>query len=167
MRNIVRIIGVSTALLAGTLLIGGVAWAQATKTPVSGTVESFVVTVPGETRLDDEGVEHVRNERARLRFAGDIVGQMFRIASYNVDTLTREADFHGSFRFRGYVLGGQAVTATGRFATLCSGEPSVCEENSIWQLRDGRKIRLTEVFLLDAAGPDEYEGTVHDPQPLQ
>jgi hypothetical protein len=86
---------------------------------------------------------------------------MFRIASFNIDLITREADFHGSFSFVGFVFGDD-IEATGRFSALCSGEPSWCEETSVWHLEDGRQINLTETFPLDVDGPDVYEGTLLD-----
>jgi hypothetical protein len=163
MRIKFRIIGVSLASMAGLLLVSGVAWANPNQTPVSGIGAAFVITAPPEKNwLDDDGVRHIRNRRARLRLAGNIRGQMFRIASFNVDTVTREADFHGSFSFAGAVLGDR-VSATGRFTALCSGEPSMCEEHQIWRLEDGRRINLTETFPLDIDGPDVYEGTLLDP----
>ena len=102
MSNKIRIIGVSLASMAGILLVSGVASAQAIKTPLSGTGEAFNVTQPPEKNwVDDDGVRHVRNRRAFLRMAGDITGRMFRIESFNIDIITREADFQGSFSFVG------------------------------------------------------------------
>jgi hypothetical protein len=164
MRNTVRIIGVSLALLAGLLLVSGVAGAQANKTTLSGIATIFRVTDPGKVWLDEDGIRHFRNRRTRLRLTVDLAGLMFRIASLNINTVTREADFHGSFTFTGFLLGEEdRIRATGRFSALCSGEPSMCEEHQIWSLEDGRRIKLTETFPLDVAGPDVYEGTLLDP----
>jgi len=157
-----RIIGVSLASMAGLLLVSGVAWAQASKTPLAGTVPFFVVIDAGDIWLDDDGVRHFRDRRTRVRFEGDITGPMFRIASLNVNTLTREADGHGSFTFTGVVLG-ELFSATGRFAFSCSGQPSICEEDTVWHLEDGRKINLIERYPLDTSEYDYYEGTLLDP----
>jgi hypothetical protein len=165
MRNKVRIIGVSLALLAGLLLVSGVAWAQASKETVSGFTDNNVITDRGEIWDDEDGIRHIRNRRTRTRFQGDIVGQVFRILDLNLQKLpipTGELDGHGSFSFAGFVLGDQ-ITATGRFSILCGGEPSICEEHSIWHLDDGRKINLTEWWLFFDAAISEYEGTLLDP----
>jgi hypothetical protein len=165
MRNIFRIIGVSLASMAGILLVSGVAWAQASHEPVSGFTDNNVITDRGEIWDDEEGIRHIRNRRARTRFHGDIVGQVFRILDLNLQyspILTGELDGHGSFSFVGFVLGDQ-VTATGRFSILCGGEPSICEEHSIWHLDDGRKINLTEWWLFFNSAIGEYEGVLLDP----
>jgi hypothetical protein len=168
MRNKIRIIGVSLASMAGLLLVSGVAWAQANQTPVSGTVSNFVEIDPGKIWEDEAGVLHIRNERWRERYRGNIRGQQFKIQSWNIeiDPVTgrwRELDYHGSFTFVGLVFG-ETVKATGRFMGQCSDcwEPNNCEEIEIWHLDDGRKINLTEVWSW-SGGPSVYEGILLDP----
>jgi hypothetical protein len=163
MRNIFRIIGVSLASMAGIALVSGTAWAQATETPVSGEVDSFVVTDPGELWVDDDGVRHRRNRRTRERYHGDISGQQFKITRLNINRETGELDAHGSFTFVGFV-GEDRVKAKGRFTVLCTGgDPSFCEETEIWHLEDGRKISLLETYILFNADPGPYEGILLDP----
>ena len=74
-----------------------------------------------------------------------------------------ELDYHGSFTFVGFV-GGDRVTATGRFMGQCSDcwEPNNCEEIEIWHLDDGRKINLTEVWSCPSP-TSVYEGILLDP----
>jgi len=164
MKNKIRIIGVSLVLLAGLLLVSGVAWAQANKTTLSGIATVYRVTDPGKIWLDEDGVRHWRNQRARQRLTVDLDGLMYRIDNLNINTVTREADFHGSFTFVGFLLGEEdRIRATGRYSGLCSGEPSMCEEHQIWSLEDGRRIKLTDTFPLDVAGDETYEGTLLDP----
>jgi hypothetical protein len=168
MRNKIRIIGASLASMAGILLVSGVAWAQANKTTLSGEVDNFFIMDPGKIWDDEEGVQHIRNERHRERYTGDIRGRQFKIQSLNIDvdpvTGELEVDYHASFTFVGYV-GPDLVTATGRVMGLCSGdsgEPNNCEEIEIWHLDDGRKINLTEVYSW-SGGPSVYEGILLDP----
>ena len=164
MRDIVRIIGVGLASMAGLLLVSGVAWAQASKEMVSGRVINFRVIDNGKMWLDDDEVRHFRNRKTRYMMIDDIEGVMLRFAALNINRLTRELDGHGSFTFVGMVgENPDLVGATGRFATLCTGTPSLCEEHQIWHLDDGRKINLTERFPLDSNDFDVYEGTVLDP----
>jgi hypothetical protein len=164
MKNIVRIIGVSLAAMAGILLVSGVAWAQASKEMVSGRVINFRVIDNGKMWLDDDEVRHFRNRKTRLQMIDDIWGVMHRFAALNINRLTREADGHGSFTFVGSVGENQdLVRATGRFTFLCTGTPSLCEEHQNWHLDDGRKVNLTERFPLDSNDFDVYEGTVLDP----
>ena len=163
MRNIFRIIGVSLAPMAGILLLSGTASAQATETPVSGEVGNFVVIEPGELWVDEDGVRHRRNRRTREQYFGDIRGRQFKISRLNINRETGELDSHGSFTFVGFV-GEDRVKAKGRFMVLCTGgDPSFCEEAEIWHLEDGRKINLTETYILFSADPGPYEGTLLDP----
>jgi hypothetical protein len=174
MKNIVRIIGVGMAALAGILLISGVAWAQANQTPVSGTVGNFVITDPGKEWVDEEGVYHWRNAEESERYFGDIRGRQLKITSGNgdqfPDPVTGEffAEWHGYFTFVGNVgaQGTEQVTATGRIVAQCTGRS--CEETDIWHLEDGRKILLTEVWSVGSAPPPccVYEGTILDPPGL-
>jgi hypothetical protein len=168
MRNKLRIIGVSLASMAGIVLVSGVAWAQATETPVWGRVDNFVVIDPGKIWEDEEGVLHIRNERQRERYRGQIRGQQFKIQSFNIeiDPVTGRdlaLDYHGSFTFVGFV-GGDLVKAKGRFMGQCSDcwEPNNCEEIEIWHLDDGRKIRLTEVWDCPS-NISVYQGILLDP----
>jgi hypothetical protein len=167
MRNKIRIIGVSLVSMAGLLLVSGVAWAQANQTPISGTVGNFVITDPGKEWVDEEGVYHWRNARERERYSGDIHGLQQKITSGNgdqhVNPNTGEffADWHGSFTFVGFV-GEDRVRATGRVVAQCTGRS--CEETDIWHLDDGRKITLTEVWLVGGGCPPGcvYEGILLD-----
>ena len=168
MSNSIRIIGARLTLLAGLLLVSGVAWAQANQTPVSGTVGNFVITDPGKEWVDEEGVYHWRNGRERERYYGDIRGRQLKITSGNgdefIDPVTGEffADWHGSFTFVGYV-GPDRLTAKGRIVAQCTGRS--CEETDIWHLEDGRKIHLTEVWSVGSSPPPccVYEGILLDP----
>ena len=101
MRNIVRIIGVSLAAMAGILLVSGGAWAQANKTPVSGNVLRSWVTDPGEVWLDEEGIYQERNVKRRGRLVGDIDGRIFAVLNAKVDPNTGEQVVHGFFSFVG------------------------------------------------------------------
>jgi hypothetical protein len=171
MRNIFRIIGVSLASMAGLLLVSGVAWAQATKTPVSGTAE-FLSSRGGERWWDEEGVLHERNSTDRSRYSedtegGGIDGIQLAIASMNLgdidfDQKTGEGDQYGSFTFVGYVLG-DLVTARGRYSGVCGGQPSMCEIEFVWHLDDGRLMKTTEVGPLFGPAADwVYVGMVLD-----
>ena len=163
MRNTVRIIGVSLASMAGILLVSGTAWAQATETPVSGEVDNYVVTDPGELWVDEDGIRHRRDRRSREQYLGDISGQQFKIFRLNFNQETGELDSHGSFTFVGFV-GEDRVKAKGRFMLLCTGgDPSFCEATEIWHLEDGRKISLLRTYILFAGGPVVYEGILLDP----
>ena len=168
MTNTVRIIGASLVAMAWMLLVSGVASAQASHEPVSGEVDNFVILDPGEIWEDEEGVVHIRNERMRERYTGNIRGRQFKIQSFNAerDPVTgqwRELDYHGSFTFVGFV-GEDRANATGRLRGQCSDcqEPNNCEEVEIWHLDDGRKINLTEVWSCPDVS-DVYEGVLLDP----
>jgi hypothetical protein len=150
----------SLLLLTAILLVSGGAWAQAIKTPVTGTAGiAFTVIDPGEIWDDEDGVRHFRHRRTRQRHRGDIDGRRFNVAALNIDIANGVADFHGSFTFTGLVLG-DAVGAIGRFAVICI--EWMCDESSIWFLSDGRKINMTERYPLGVVEPIPYEGVLLD-----
>jgi hypothetical protein len=172
MRNIFRIIGVSLVSMAGILLVSGVAWAQATKTPVSGTSD-FLRSRGGEEWTDEEGVLHQRNTADRVRYhedteEGGIDGIQLAIGNLNIgdidfDQKTGEGDQYGSFTFVGYVLG-DLVTARGRYSGVCGGQPSMCEIDGVWHLSDGGLLKTTEVGPLFGPNADwVYVGMILDP----
>jgi hypothetical protein len=172
MRNIVRILGVSLASMAGILLVSGVAWAQATKTPVSGTAH-FLSSRGGERWTDEEGVWHERNSTDRSRYSedtegGGIDGIHLAIGNFNLGDIdfgqkTGEGDQYGSFTFVGYVLG-DLLTARGRYSGVCGGQPSMCEIEAVWHLSDGGLLKTTEVGPLFGPNADwVYVGMVLDP----
>jgi hypothetical protein len=163
MRNKFRIIGVGLAAIAGLLLVSGVAWANPNKEPVSGELVSWRVTDPGEIWVDDDGVEHVRNQWVRVRYEGDIEGRSVAILSSNRDWSNPEdGDLHGSFMFTGYV-GEDWVSATGRFSGVRGEGPISWVVDFVWHLDDGRLIKTTEYKLRGAGPPWDYVGEILDP----
>ena len=162
MRNKFRIIGVSLAAMAGLLLVSGVAWANPNKEPVSGQVVRWWLTEPGKFWIDDDGVQHHRNQMVRVRYVGDIDGRLFVVQDSNYDPSTGDGDKHGSFLFNGYV-GEDLVWATGRLAGVGSGLPTFFEVDFVWHLDDGRLIKTTEVITLIGSTPWDYVGEILDP----
>jgi hypothetical protein len=154
--------GTSLALLAGLLLVSGVAWAQASKTPVSGEVLFNRVTDPGEVWVDEEGVEQDRNVKRTMRLSGDIDGRSFIVLDASVDPTTGEQQIRGFFSFVGEVLG-DLVTATGRIRTKCSPIEGrlICESSMVWHLSDGGLMKTSRIFEAGTF-PQEYVGVIHD-----
>jgi hypothetical protein len=161
MKNIFRIIGVSLASMAGVLLVGGVAWAQATQTPVWGQVVSSRVTDPGEHWVDDDG-GHWRNIRRTVRFTGEITGRMFLVNNANQVLPDGETQTHGVFSFVGEVPGG-LVTARGTQKSKCTQIVGgvFCETRRVWRLSDRGLIKTTSSVVIGNL-PFDYEGTIYD-----
>ncbi len=75
MNNIVRMLGVSLASMVGILLISGVAWAQATETPIAGRwISCQNLEEPEKLWVDEDGIEHGRNSLYSCRHFGSLKG---------------------------------------------------------------------------------------------
>ncbi|MBW2693900.1 MAG: hypothetical protein JRE57_14905 [Deltaproteobacteria bacterium] len=106
MKNNIRIIGVGLALMAGILLVSGVAWAQATETPITIRVVSCEdLAEPEREWVDEDGVRHVRNELYRCWFRRDMVGKILAWASYDRDPVNGYYFEHGYSTFTGRIFG--------------------------------------------------------------
>ncbi len=161
MRNTVRRIGAGLALMAGLLLVSGVAWANPNKEPVAGWETMHRVIEDGKFWIDDDGVRHRRDQWVRSRWAGDIRGRSIAVLRSNYDPSTGDGDLDGSLAFTGYV-GEDWVSATGRAAGVRSGLPGAWEVDWVWHLDDGRLIKTTEV-IPPGELPWAYVGEILDP----
>ena len=82
-------------LLAAVLLITGIAWAKATKTPVTGITEVFPRGSAVREWVDDDGIWHVRGEVVDYVFSGDLVGEGVGVVNINLDISTGNGDESG------------------------------------------------------------------------
>jgi len=157
-----RIIGLGLALTAGLLLVSGIAWAQASKTPVSGEIISVTQIDPGESWLDGDGVLHGRNQTNSALFRGDIDGHRVVVVDYSSDPLTGETQVRGFFSFAGLVLE-DLVTATGRVRAKCNEIEgrNHCVGDSVWHLSDGGLLKMTTSWIAGEF-PRDYVGIIHD-----
>ena len=162
MKNEIRIIGASLASMAGFLLVTGVAWANPNKEPVAGWETMHRVIEDGEFWIDDDGVQHRRDQWVRSRWAGDIQGMSIAVLRSNYDPSTGDGDLTASLAFTGYV-GEDWVSATGRAAGVRSGLPGAWEVDWVWHLDDGRLIKMTEVAPGGSSPPWDYVGEILDP----
>ena len=84
-------------LLATVLLITGIAWAKATKTPISGTQTLAVSGDPVRFWVDDEGIIHYRGLPGVMTFpSGDVTGRGSYVVNVNLDTVTGNGDESGT-----------------------------------------------------------------------
>jgi hypothetical protein len=115
MRNIVRIVGVSLVLMAGGLLVSGVAWAQAEETPITVRYICEDVGEPDRFWVDEDGIEHGRDQLERCTLRRDMVGTILGLSSWDLD---RDRDYYlsrGYYAFTGSVLGGEPTTGVGHY----------------------------------------------------
>jgi hypothetical protein len=115
MRNIVRIIGVSLALMAGGLLVSGVAWAQAEETPI--TVRNLGcerIEDPEREWVDEDGIIHVRDLLFSCSTRRDMVGTITGWANWDEDPAAGHHFQHGYYAFTGSILG-EPATGVGRY----------------------------------------------------
>jgi len=85
-------------LLAAVLLITGIAWAEATKIPVTGTMSSDPDIGSAESEwVDDDGVWHIRGMSSELTFLGDLEGEGTGVVNFNIDLSTGNGDEYGEW----------------------------------------------------------------------
>jgi len=102
MRNIVRIIGATLASMAGILLVSGVAWAQAQKTPITWWNTGYQLLEEAERFwVDEDGIEHGRDEMYRNPRNGDLIGSEVGWLSWDLDRATGDYFERGHFSYTG------------------------------------------------------------------
>ena len=76
-------------LLAAVVLITGIVWAEATQTPIAGTLTVAMSGPPARYWVDDEGIEHYRGLPAVYNFlSGDLSGTGSSVVNVDFDPLT-------------------------------------------------------------------------------
>jgi hypothetical protein len=116
MRNIVRIIGVGLAAMAGGLLVSGVAWAQAEETPITVRNLGCESIENPERRdwVDEDGIEHVRDNLFHCWTGRDMVGEIIGWGNWDEDPAAGYHFQHGYYAFTGSILG-EPATGVGRY----------------------------------------------------
>jgi hypothetical protein len=115
MRNIVRIIGVSLVLMAGSLMVAGVAWAQAEETPITIRFICEDVGEPERFWVDEDGIEHGRDHLEDCTLRRDMVGTTLGLSSWDLDPDAGYYLSRGYYAFTGRILGGEMTTGVGRY----------------------------------------------------
>jgi hypothetical protein len=171
MKNIFRIIGVSLASMAGILLVSGVAWAQALKTPIEGRWENCrYLGEPEREWVDSDGISHVRGQSGECSHVGDIRGRIpargERFVANWDDDIAGETWFeHGTTSFTGRILG-EWAPATGHYTLDCTGpfQMQTCILELVWHLEDGRLLKTTTNWVEGDGDPTHpYTGILLDP----
>jgi len=162
MRNTVRSIGVSLAAMTGILLVSGVAWAQATETPIEiRIVNCRLLGGPDREWVDDDGIRHIRDQMFRCQRRRDMVG---------TDTGWASGDFGLGYRFeRGYysftgsILGGELISGVGRYVEECNQTNGVwsCTSDDVLHLDGGGMVKFDLTWEGD--DPPFYSGVYLDP----
>jgi hypothetical protein len=152
---------ISIVLVTCVLLVAGIVWANATKTPISGTMYHTGGGGGPPDWVDDELIGHWRDVEVTFDVEGDLMGTLTVMANSNVDLKTFNGDEFGSFEldvtygelqgtFKGRMSGTmEHGVSTSSFVGHGSGD------------FDGMKLRLTITF--DWRNPATYEGTILDP----
>ncbi len=170
MRNIVRIIGMSLASMAGILLVAGIASAQALKTPIEGHWESCrYLGQPERQWVDEDGIHHVRGWRGVCNHVGDVMGSFPRgerfVANWDDDIAGETWFEHGTTSFTGRILG-EFVSAAGHYTLDCTGpfQMQTCILELVWHLEDGRLLKTTTNWVEGDGDPTfPYTGFLLDP----
>jgi hypothetical protein len=163
MKNVVRIIGVGLASMAGILLISGVAWAQATETPIQGRWFSCgSLAEPEREWVDEDGIEHGRDGLYSCRHQGSLMGLEKGWASWDINRGVWVSE-HGYYTFTGRVLGGDFTTGVARYTLECSTIEGVgtCIEDHVIHLDGGSLAKFSGTW--NPGGARTYTGTLLDP----
>jgi hypothetical protein len=118
MRNIVRIIGVSLAAMAGSLMVASVAWAQAEETPITVRIlDCQQIEEPERDWVDEDGIRHIRDGLYSCKRRRDVVGREIGWSSADIDPTAGHISEHGYYSFTGKILGGELTSGVGRYTT--------------------------------------------------
>jgi hypothetical protein len=172
MKNIFRIIGVSLASMAGVLLVGGVAWAQAEETPIKvRVVDCRRQGDPDREWVDEDGIEHARDEYYLGRRSGDMTGLEVGFDSWDGDPASDHYFERGYYSWRGRIRGGELTTGVGRYTFECNRIEGVrfCTAEDVMQLEGGGLVKLSATsedgplnpysgFVLETPGGEKRNG---------
>jgi hypothetical protein len=160
---------VGVVMLAAVLLITGIVWAKATKTPISGILTVQISGPPARHWVDDEGIEHYRGLPGLYTFtSGPLTGTGSAVVNTNIDLLTGNGDESGAATFD-VTWGELSGTFEGRLnatytAWLSTGTAVYHGSGDF----EGMKIMMS--YNLDPTGsppgtpwPADYEAIVLDP----
>jgi hypothetical protein len=164
MRNIVRVIGVSLAAMAGLLLVSGVAWAQAVETPITVQIYDCEPIEDPERRewVDEDGIVHVRDNMQWCRVRRGMVGTITGWASWDIDPAAGHWFERAYYAFSGWVLD-ELTTGVGRY----TGEGNRIE--GVWTYTGDHLVHLDGGGLVKLSGTWEageriiLSGTLLDP----
>jgi hypothetical protein len=160
MKNIVRIIGVGLAAMAGILLVSGVAWAQATETPI--TVIIFggqQLEEPVREWVDEDGIEHARDQYYTINRRRDMIGFEVGFSSWDGNPATDHYFERGYYSWTGSILGGEQTTGVGRYTWECNRIEGVqfCTTDDVMQVEGGGLVKLSATW---EGGPlNRFSGT--------
>jgi hypothetical protein len=164
MRNKIQIIGMSLASMAGVLLISGVAWAQATETPIEvRIVNCQLLGDPDREWVDDDGIRHIRDQMFRCGRRRDMVGTDTGWVSGDLDGAGGYTAERGYYVFRGTVLGGELTSGVGRYTEECNRTNGVwsCTSSDILHLDGGGMVKFELTW--EGNDPTFWPGVYLDP----
>ncbi len=170
MKKANRTLGAGLILLAGSLLVPGITSGQALKTPIAGGWENCrTLEEPDREWVDEDGITHVRGQRGRCDYTGDIQGRAQNgerwVANWDDDIAGETWFEHGTTSFRGLILG-ESVSAAGHYTLDCTGpfQMQTCILELVWHLEDGRLLKTTTNWVEGDGIPDGfYTGFLLDP----
>jgi hypothetical protein len=163
-------LGAGLILLAGSLLVPGITSAQALKTLIDGFTPSCSnLGEPEREWVDEDGITHVRGQRGRCDYTGDIQGRGGNgerwVANFDWDFADGPYFEHGTSSFSGRILG-VFTRATGHYTIECIGpfNMQTCILEAVWHLEDGRLLKLTQNWVEGDGDPTfPYTGILLDP----
>jgi hypothetical protein len=162
-----KVIIAAIAVLTAGLLLTGIAWAKATKTPVTATK---LVTPSGLTPTrdwtDEDGIWHVRGSVAYVDYVeGDLHGSGRAVVNLNFDMSTGNGDESG-YSTAELTWGELSGTFEGRFSVTYTGFVGV-GRGVYHGSEDFAGMKLMEDFIVILAETPPFvvysDGTILDP----
>ncbi len=155
-------------LLTIVLLITGIAWGKATKTPISGTLTVQMAGPPMRYWVDEQGIAHYRGLPSVYDFiSGDLDGTGSSVVNVDVDLATGNGHESGAATYNvtwGELSGDFEGRLTGTYtAGICTG---TAVYHGISGDFVGMKMMMSYSYVLGIPGepwPVTYQAIVLDP----
>ena len=165
MKNARTKILVGLVLLIAVMLITGIAWGKATKTPVTGTTLVYPRGIAEKEWIDDDGILHIRGGQADYIFLGELTGTGVGVVNLNIDPIMGIGDESG-YSISELTWGELKGTFQGSFSVTYTYGIGI--GHGVYHgTGDFAGMKLMEDFTVDLTTPEPYivnfEGIVLDP----
>lgn len=148
------------AVVAVLLAVTGLAFAQASETPVESLITGAEVLDWGGGFIDADGILHIRRALQREDVIGDLEGDLYAWVDFDLEPVTWTGDMRGELRFVGS-WGDLEGTFEGRFTgTFVNGY-----FDGHWELKGTEGDFVGKQLKVDNYGtlPQVVEGVILDP----
>jgi len=149
MRNKILTIGTALVPMVGTLLVSAVAWGQAEETLITWRNIGYQILEEAERQwVDEDGIEHGRDEMYRNPRRGDLIGDEVGWVSWDWDPGTGDYFERGHFAYTGSVLGSELTGGIGHYTIECHriAEVRTCTGDDLIHLDGGDLVKTSAAW---------------------